>query len=235
VTGSQYAREQLHEIIGVPNTKIKCIHNGISSRSITETRAQVVRRLDLPKDRLILSVIALLEERKGQIYLLQALKQFRDTYGTLKMPFCIIEGKGVDENKLKNYVSEQQLENDVLFIPHENQIFNLINASDFIVVPSIKNEFPNIILESMSLCKPIIACDYSGIPEQIEHMKSGLLVKPKDIAGLMEAIKIIMDNKDLRIALGKNAKMRFDDFFTDKIAIKHYDELYQQLIGENPL
>jgi glycosyltransferase involved in cell wall biosynthesis len=236
VTGSQYAGHQLHENLGVPQSRITCIPNGIAYRAITETREQVIRRLGLPENRLIFSVIAVLEERKGQMYLLKALKQFKDTYGTTGMPFCIIEGIGTDEKSLKRFVKEQGLEKNVLFIPHETQIFNLINASDFIILPSVKNEdFPNIILESMSLCKPIIASNFSGIPEQIEHMKSGILVKPRDVSGLMDAIKIIVDSKDLRITLGINAKMRFDTLFTDKIAIKRYGELYKQLIEEMPL
>ncbi len=137
---------------------------------------------------------------------------------------------------MKRFVKEQELENNVLFIPQETQIFNLINASDFIVLPSVKSEdFPNIILESMSLCKPVIASNFSGIPEQIKHMKSGILVKPRDVSGLMDAIKIIVDSKDLRITLGKNAKMRFDTLFTDKNAIKRYSELYKKIIEEIPL
>ena len=235
VTGSQYAGQQLHENLGVPQTNITCIHNGISCRAVTETRKQVVQRLSLPENRLIFSVIAVLEERKGQMYLLKALKQFKETYGAAGMPFCIIEGTGVDERLLKSFVRAQELENDILFIPHEPQVFNLINASDCIVLPSIKNEdFPNIILEAMSLCKPVIASNFSGIPEQIEQMKSGLLVEPRDTASLMNAIKIIVDDEDLRITLGKNAKIRFDNLFTDKIAIKRYGELYRQLIEEVP-
>ena len=67
-----------------------------------------------------------------------------------------------------------------------------------------------------------------------EQMKSGLLVEPRDTASLMYAIKIIVDDEDLRITLGKNAKIRFDNLFTDKIAIKRYGELYRQLIEEVP-
>jgi glycosyltransferase involved in cell wall biosynthesis len=235
VTGSQYAGQKLHENLGVSPLKITCIHNGISCRTITETREQVIRRLGLPENRLIFSVIAVLLERKGQIYLLQALTQFKETYNTTEMPFCIIEGTGTDEEILKQFVKEHGLEGDVCFISRELHIFNLINASDFIVLPSVENEdFPNIILESMSLGKPVIASDFSGIPEQIEHMKSGILVKPKDVSGLMNAIKIIADNKDLRITLGKNAKMRFDTLFTDTIAVRRYNELYRQMITEMP-
>jgi len=235
VTGSQYAAHQLNKKLGVPQSKITCIHNGITGRVITETREQVIQRLGIPKNCLFFSVIAILDERKGHMYLFRALKLFKDTYGTKEMPFCIIEGTGKDEKKLKHFVKEQELENNVLFTPHELQIFNLMNASDFIILPSVKNEdFPNIILESMSLCKPIIASNFSGIPEQIEHMKSGILVKPRDVSGLMDAIKIIVDNKDLRITLGKNAQMRFNNLFTEKIAIERYGELYKQLIEEIP-
>jgi len=233
VTGSQYAGHQLHENLGVPQSNITCIHNGIAGRVITETREEVIQRLGIPENSLIFSVIAILEERKGQMYLLQAIKQFKDTYGTTSMPFCIIEGTGTDEQLLKGFVKEQGLEKNVLFIPHEPQIFNLINASDCIILPSVKNEdFPNIILESMSLSKPVIASEFSGIPEQIEHMKSGILVKPRDVSGLMDAMRTIVEDKDLRITLGKNAKLRFDTLFTDKIAIGRYHELYQQLIEE---
>ena len=137
---------------------------------------------------------------------------------------------------LKRFVEEQHLKEHVLFIPKELQIFNLINASDFIILPSIKNEdFPNVILESMSLGKPVIASSFSGIPEQIEHMKSGILVKPGNVQELMDAIKLITGSKDLRITLGKNAKMRFDMLFTDQIATERYGELYKQLIEVNPV
>ena len=236
VTGYQYAREKLHKNLGVPISKITCIHNGIATREITETREQVIQRLGLPEDRLIFSEIAVLEERKGQIYLLRALKKFKETYGSTEMPFCVLEGTGTDEEQLKQYVMEQGLKNAVLFISHEMRVFNLINASDFIILPSVENEdFPNVILESMSLAKPIIASDFSGIPEQIEHMKSGILVEARNVSGLMGAIKIIVDSKELRMTLGKNAKMRFDTMFTDKISIKHYAELYTQLIEEIPI
>jgi glycosyltransferase involved in cell wall biosynthesis len=87
----------------------------------------------------------------------------------------------------------------------------------------------------MSLSKPIIAGDYSGIPEQVEDMKSGILVKPKDATGLMCAIKKIIDNPDLKITLGKNAKIKFDAQFTHKIATGRYIELYKKLIEEMPL
>ena len=231
VTGSNYAAEKLKTRLNVPAEKVRCIHNGIAPRSVTETREQVIQRLGLPDSRLILSVIAVLDERKGHIFLLKALEEIKKTHHDNSMPFCIIEGTGHEEALLKKYVEEKNLSNDVLFLSHEPQIFNLINASDCIVLPSIKNEdFPNIILESMSLGKTIIASNFSGIPEQIEHMKSGILTEPGNVSNLTAAIKILIENQDMRTLLGKNAKIRFEEFFTDKKAIIQYCKMYHKLI-----
>jgi glycosyltransferase involved in cell wall biosynthesis len=231
VTGSEYAREKMKTTLGIPPDRVRCIHNGISPRSVTETRQQVIQRLGLPDSRPILSVIALLDERKGHIYLLKAMDRIKKTHQGFAMPFCVIEGTGQYEAPLKAYVQEHALKDDVLFISHEPQIFNLINASDCIVLPSIKDEdFPNIIIESMSLGKAIIASDFSGIPEQIEHMKSGILVEPRDVSSLASAITLLAKDPAVRNLLGENAKKRFQEIFTDKHAIKEYSETYHKLI-----
>jgi len=234
ITGSNYAAEKLRTTLNVPEDKIRCIHNGIVPRSVTETREQVIQRLGLPDSRLILSVIAVLDERKGHIFLLKALEEIKKTYHDNSMPFCIIEGTGPSEAFLKKYVECNNLSKDVLFLSHEPQIFNLINASDFIILPSIKNEdFPNIILESMSLGKAIIASNFSGIPEQIENMKSGFLIEPGNVSSLTNAINVIIEDPDMRIRLGKNAKIRFGELFTNKKAINQYCKMYHGLIEES--
>ena len=231
VTGSNYAAEKLKTTLDIPKDKIRCIHNGIAPRPVTETREQVIKRLGLPESRLILSVIAVLDERKGHIFLLKALDEIKKTHHDNLMPFCIIEGTGPSEAFLKKYVGENNLSKDVLFLSHESHIFNLINASDCIILPSIKDEdFPNIILESMSLGKTIIASNFSGIPEQIEHMKSGFLIEPGNIQSLTNAIKVIIDDPELRTLLGKNAKIRFEELFTNKKAVNQYCKLYHTLI-----
>lgn len=231
VTGSNYAAEKLQTTLNVPKDKIRCIHNGIAPRRVTETRKKVIQRLGLPENRLILSVIAVLDERKGHIFLLKALEEIKKTHHDNSMPFCIIEGTGPSEAFLKKYVGEKKLSKDVLFLSHEPHIFNLINASDCIILPSIKDEdFPNIILESMSLGKAIIASNFSGIPEQIEHMKSGFLIEPGNIQSLTNAINVIIENPDMRNHLGKNAKIRFEEFFTNKKAINQYCKMYHTLI-----
>ena len=233
VTGSRYAGNVLKKTLNIPFNKMLCIPNGIAPRIITETREQAIQRLNLPKNRFIISVIANLEERKGHIFLLKGLKQLKEEFPSIPVPFCVIEGTGPTEEILKTFVGNNDLKNDVKFISHEEQIFNLINASDCIILPSIKGEdFPNIILESMSLGKAIIASNFSGIPEQIENMKSGILVEPGDASSLATAIKFVIEYPEMKNMFGENAKVRFEELYKDKIAITHYQEIYNKLTEE---
>jgi glycosyltransferase involved in cell wall biosynthesis len=232
ITGSNYAGNTLRKILRIPPEKILSIPNGIAKRTVTETREQIIARLHIPGDRPLLSVIAVLDERKGQIFLLQALSEIKKSHPPI-MPYCVIEGKGPTEALLRKFTCEHDLEDDILFVRNEPQIFNLINASDCIILPSIRNEdFPNIILESMSLGKAVIASNISGIPEQLDHMRSGILTEPQDIHGLVAAIRLISEDAALRNTLGKNAKMKFDEFYTDKKAIKQYCKIYTKLDTE---
>jgi len=232
ITGSAYAGRALRAALHIPVERMAAIPNGIAPRIITETREQVITRLNIPSNRVILSIIAVLDERKGHIFLLGALSAIKKSHPRL-MPFCVIEGIGLEEEHLKTFVREHDLEGDVMFIQNEPYIFNLINASDCIILPSIRDEdFPNTILESMSLGKAVIASNISGIPEQLDHMRSGILTEPRDIRGLAVAIQQVCENPGLRASLGTMAKIKFDEYYTHEKAIKQYCEIYTNLTRE---
>lgn len=231
VTGSGYAREKLGKVLNLPPSQSKSIHNGIKLRDVTETRREVVNRLSLPESKVICGVVAVLEARKGHMFLLQAMNMLKEQGH--EMPVLVIEGCGVEQEKLLDYVNNKGLAKDVFFIGKEDQIFNVLNMFDFVILPSTCNEdFPNIILESMGLGKPVIATDISGVPEQVVHMRSGILVPPSDAKALARAIIVLMKNPDLVKDMGKYAKERFDKKFSYKISIEEYMKLYYQLIKE---
>lgn len=235
VTGSVYAGLKSMKVLKLPPSKVINIHNGIAPRTVTETKQEVLQRLGIKEGRLLIAVVAVLEERKGHIYLLKALKLLKDQGYDKKLPIVVIEGGGPKLQSLKSFVQDFGLNGNVLFIDDESNIFNLMNAVDVIVLPSISHEdFPNVVLEAMSLGKTVIASSLSGIPEQIEHMESGILVKPKDVNGLAKAIKQIVDNPSLCKLLGEKAFHRFTDRFLANISVLNYVKLYNSLLkGDN--
>ena len=61
--------EELKRVLGLPENKIRNIHNGILLRRATESRDAFFERMGLDKDRILIGVVAVLEERKGHIHL----------------------------------------------------------------------------------------------------------------------------------------------------------------------
>jgi glycosyltransferase involved in cell wall biosynthesis len=142
----------------------------------------------------------------------------------------IIEGNGEEFNNLFSFAEENKLNQYIIFIKNEEKVFNLINSSDLIILPSISNEdFPNIIIESMSVGKPVISTNISGIPEQIVQMETGIVIEPKNHIEIANSIKLLYTDATLRNNLAEKAKKRFENLFDSNIAIDNYFNLYKKL------
>jgi glycosyltransferase involved in cell wall biosynthesis len=235
ITGSFYASRQLKKVLRLRENQVYSIWNGILPRQITEEREDVLKRLCIPPPagRLLIGVVAILEKRKGHLFLLKAIKLLKEKRIIPVLPLLLIEGRGIEMEKLRKFVAESDLASDVFFVGSESNVFNFINAVDFIVLPSVKNEdFPNIILEAMSLSKTVIASRLAGITEQIEHMKTGILVEPCDINGLAESIALLIKNKNLLSDFGCQARLKFLENFTNIRAAEKYVWLYSNLLED---
>lgn len=234
ITGSEYARARLVHVLRLPFGKALSIHNGIQPRAVTEGREEVLRRLGVEQGRLLIVAVAVLEERKGHVYLLKAVQRLiGQGYGAGIT--VIIEGSGTLLESLKAFVIEAGLSENVRFIGNEANVFNLLNAADVVVLPSIADEdFPNVVIEAMCLGKVVIASRISGTPEQIAHMESGILVEPMDVHGLADAVRLVADDEHLRNRLGRNAADRFREKFSAKAAVEKYCKLYDNLFNQRP-
>lgn len=94
------------------------------------------------------------------------------------------------------------------------KIANFYQSSDMLVHPAIIDTFPNVIIESLACGTPVIGSSVGGIPEQIEDGKTGFLVPPNDVERLIEKIKIIIENQELKLSMtveaSSFAKSNFD-------------------------
>lgn len=229
VTGSVYAGNKLKSTLKLSRNKIVNIANGVDKRKITLSRIELLNEINLDlKNRPLFSTIALLEKRKGHIWLLKAIKKIKESKIDLDTsPFFIFEGNGSNYSILNNYIIDNKLDDYVKIFKEIPNIFNLINASDAIILPSIfMEDFPNVIIEAMSLGKPVIGTKIAGIPEQIDHFKNGCLVNPKDSEGLYNSIIHLM-NKDVRESYGFESKYKFDKNYKVEISVNKYMQLYK--------
>lgn len=234
VTGSKAASERLRTVLKLNSRNVTAIHNGIAMRSSTATLSATRERLGLGEFKgVIFGVVALLISRKGHKVLLDALVQLvlqnRIQDGEVKI---LIEGDGPLLDELLDFAKKHDLMRFVMFAGKEKNIVDFMSLLDVLLLPSVEDEdFPNVILEAMALGKPVIASRLAGTPEQVIDSVTGLLVEPRHIGQLADAIFYLKERPELRAQMGKAAAVRFTSHFTDRSAVHNYMNKYQELVN----
>ena len=108
----------------------------------------------------------------------------------------------------------------------------LYNSSDLTIVPSINENFPNVILESMSCGTPVISFNTGGISNIIDN-KNGVLVERFDIDKFIKSISSLSQNKEILETLKKNSRKTIVRKFSVSNEVKNYIKIYKKIINEN--
>src|SRR5262249_41577022 len=151
---------------------------------------------------MILSVGRLVP-KKGMKCLIEACAQLRDR----DVPFCCrIIGSGPLRSDLQSLVERLDLEGRVMFLgsmTHDALIDVYGLATIFALVPQIAEDgdrdgIPNVLVEAMAAGLPVVSTTISGIPELIEHGRTGVLVEPNDPVALADVIADLLRNQSVR-------------------------------------
>jgi glycosyltransferase involved in cell wall biosynthesis len=218
----------------IPEDKIRVIDNGIALERFEkriETR-EMKNQLGFEEKTRIIGTIGSLVVEKGHIYLLEAAKQILDGVNDLK--FLMI-GDGPLRKQLEEKSEELGIKQHVIFLGQRKDIPELLMAMDVFVLPSIKEGLPVALLEAMAAKRPVIATRVGAIPKVIESKDIGILVEPKDITGLRDAIMSLINDPERMDLLARGGFDRVSmDFSSDEMC-KHYLKLYKEITNSIPL
>ena len=210
-----------------------------------ETRARVIpntiheypikiidkKRMGVKPGDVVICSAGVLEKRKGHTYLIKAIEQV--LRGGQENVFLWIVGQGPERTNLVRFITvNAQIPCKVALIYADVDPYSYINACDIYVQPSIEHEdFPISVLQAMKLGKPIIGTTVAGIVEQVEPFLNGVLVPPRDVGALAEAIRKLVQKLGLRKQMGKASRERYGKhFYYDKI-MAEYVKFYKELLG----
>jgi len=106
----------------------------------------------------------------------------------------------------------------------------LYNSSDLFFIPSIQDNLPNTVLESLSCGTPVIGFDIGGIPEIVENDFNGFLFRLGDINAIAEYITLNINNENKLKILSANSRLTVENNFTLKKYAMNYSNLYNSII-----
>lgn len=170
-----------------------------------------------------------LTERKGIPILLRAIKIAKSKVPDISL---YISGSGPKLNELKQLSKKLDLEHNVNFLGFVSQqdLYSYYKSTDFFVICPIGFEHAPVVLpEAMACKKAIIGSNIGGIPDMVEHNKTGLLVEPGNASDLAEKILLLIKDPQLCRKMGQKGFEKIKNYNWVNIAKKTM-EVYNEII-----
>lgn len=226
---SKSTRQKLLDILGKRITnlarKTKVVYVGVDAKNFPHLGpVDEVNKLYKLSDKKVVLYSGKITAIKGVDIFIRAAAKFPEVN-------FVIMGDGDEINRMKQLVRNDKIDN-VIFTGYlgekkSNIVSQLYRRADMIVVPSTVSEgIPMSLLEGMAAGNPVIGSNIGGISTVIRNMKNGILIKPKSVSALVEAIAKLFDNPKLAKKMAEVARRDVLVKFDWKAIAKKMEKYY---------
>jgi glycosyltransferase involved in cell wall biosynthesis len=217
---------------GQPLERIRCIATGVDPAQMVVSVDDALmfrRRLNLASDDFLVGTACFMRSWKGIFDLLAAANQLRNEK---KLKWIIIGGG--HEEAYRKRAADLSLEGIVYFTGHLSNPIVALNALDVFILLSTAHEgISQAILQAAYLGKPLIATQIGGSPEVCLNNRTGLLVPPFSPDKVTQAVMMLMENREMREKLGRQAHEHVMKQFTWQHTLDGMEEICRQLTAHH--
>ena len=230
-------KEVLVNQIGVDSKRISVVYNGVSVEAFAacdNLRSNALRRRVglAPGQGVLIGLIGRLAEQKNHRLLIKAVADVkrRSPEAMFKVGFWGQETQKRYRQSLENDIQTLDLGNDIFFLGQEKDMPNVYAACDAIVLPSLWEGFPNVLLEGMAAARVVIASDIVDNAVLVKDGETGFLVKPNSPSALSAALfKLLNMIEEARKHLGIRAQKHIQNHFTIETMVSRTLAIYEDL------
>lgn len=206
ITVSSYFKNQLVNV-GLPAVKILVSQNAVDSTKFNSESIKDVS-VKIPPGCLVLGFVGLFVKWVGLERFVYIFRKIQAQYSNTHL---LLIGSGPEEKNLKRKTREFNLEFHITFagsVSHD-EVPSYISLMDICVIPKHERyTSPVKLFEYMAMGKAILVPAYESIKEVIRHRENGMLFIPDDEESFIANLKELIDNRELLLSIGKNAKKR---------------------------
>jgi len=215
-------------------SKVLKIPNGVDTRKfypVGEQEKQTLKRhFEFPTSKTIITFVGVINKRKGIDFLIEVWK------AVLKVrdDVCLLLVGVIDEEELVHQIQAEfdqgQLAHNIRLLGKRDDVDRILKVSDIFVFPSRREGLPNALLEAMACGLPSVVLNIEGIiPDIIDDGEDGYIVYEEDTISFSGKLLKLIDDRNLRNAIGKLAGLKIEERFSlDRIAEK-YIKLYHSI------
>jgi glycosyltransferase involved in cell wall biosynthesis len=213
--------------------KIVVIPNGINIENfdIQYSKKECREKLGLPIDKNIILFVGSLIRYKRPDILVKAMRIVAKKAPDVELVFVGDGNMKSDLVELSTKLGTKKYIKFAGFVKHDITPL-YYKASDILVLPSITEVFPLVLLEASASGLPMVVSDLNTFKCIIKDGYNGIIVKRDDAKSFAEAIIYLLENENVRRRMGERAKEKAKEYSWEKIAEKHED-VYERVLNES--
>jgi sugar transferase (PEP-CTERM/EpsH1 system associated) len=225
VAVSEPLRHYLVERVGIPESKIVVIPNGVDTDRFSPGPAHgdLRARLGLGS-KPVIGHVARLAPVKNQPLLVDALARVRERVPEAQL---VIVGDGPEREALQAHIQARGLEESVHLAGEARDVPAILREFDVFALPSKAEGTSMSVLEAMASGIPVVASAVGGTPDLLDHGRCGVLVEPNDVDALAVALADVLLAPDRRRVLAAAARTRVVQDFDEAAVARRYEGLYR--------
>jgi glycosyltransferase involved in cell wall biosynthesis len=229
IVGNSNAVVDFYQKVGIPREKLTMIPSGIADEEPPAVDPAEVRvSLGLEPSAPLVLFVGRLADQKGVDTLLAAADLLQNVRPDVR---TLIVGDGPLRGRLEETARAFELleGRKVSFLGHREDVPRLLAAADLLVLPSLYEGLPNVVLEAMRFRKPVVATAAPGTTEVVADGVTGLLVPIRNHVELTRAIRRVIEEDGLARRLGEAGRTRVEAEFGATLMVERFAKLYEQL------
>ncbi|OCH97552.1 glycosyl transferase family 1 [Legionella jamestowniensis] len=196
-----------------------------------QVRKKTRASFNIEENTIVLLFVGRITKDKGIFELIESfgelLKQQSNIFLMVVGPF----EQGI-EHEIRNF-AQSKTENKIVFPGFCSEPENFLAIADILCLPSYREGFGTVVIEAAAMGVPTVGTRIYGLTDAIVDGHTGLLVEPKNVSELTEALGKLIFNNALRKLMGENARLRaiseFDSKKMGSLVVKEYDKLLNDM------
>ncbi len=231
ITVNQTFARQL-ERRGAQPQALRVLHNAVEVENFLnlnrEAAQRLKNRLGVADEERVMIAIGRLSKEKGHEDLLQAFARLLRMDAKLRAKLVLV-GDGAERANLERLAVTLGIKNQVVFAGQVSDVKPFYALADLLVLPSLSEGSPNVLLEAMAARVPVVSTNVGGVPEIATHRKTALLVKARDCQAMAEAIFTLVKDSHLAQALAAAAQAQVMNHHSPTARLRSLLKTYQEL------
>ena len=212
---------------GVAPARVHVVHNGVDAEA-ARAAARTALAVGIPAgDGSLVGCVARLEKVKGVADFVDAAAAIASQVPSARF---VVAGSGSEETSLVAR-RDPALAERLAFLGDVRPVEPLLAALDVLVLPSLSEGLPTVLLEAGVLGVPVVATAVGGIPEVVEDAVTGVLVPPSQPDVLASAVTRLLHSPAAARAMGEAGRARVEREFTLERTVAGHLAVYESLLG----